>query len=845
MATIRNLAMALTMGLMAPLPAPAGVEVSAPFGSNMVLQRDLPVPVWGKAAPGEQVTVTFAGRSKQATADAEGRWSVKLDALAGSGEPRELIVKGQASGVTFKDVLVGEVWLVLADKLERQYQIDGPAPMADARVIEFDARDRGSTYPRHIYGQGRPWGPGRSSRFAAVTIAFVNALGERLGVPVGIVQVSVGDLPATTPVEGFAAVDATKDLAEKAQTWNPSTTRGRAAYEQWLTKMKQWTAAMEADLQPGKIAQPTQPPLIPGPIPGDETEPTVVFNGQLSPLTPFAIRGVMHLDAASSAADTRYADEMRALAAGLRAVFQRPDMPVVLAQRAQPDMYEQSLFGNETEFDAWYGHRDRQRRAAAWPNTGMVVTLDVEDYPGFVGGRLAQWALAGAYDKGGASSGPIYKSHRVEGNKVIISFDHADGGLMAAGISDFGKGPAELKDGTLRFFSVAGEDRVFHSAEASIQGDTVVASSGKVPKPVAVRYACRIDPRGMNLYNKALLPASPFRTDDWPIESVEKLAERLKDLKPDQLAAMLGDPGEAQSHAAAKVLGQCGEPARGVIERLVKSDDPDRRSGALRALGYAYWRGPVDKRKYYGAAPQEITPAIAKAVELVASAARDKEADVRLAAVEALSLIGSEDDGIFRIALKLAVDDDARIRTAVMKLAKFRLSKHEHIVPLAYALFGEKPFCDRTSANVAGNLLNHQRLNGPIDLKVVGRYFSRLRPGQGSGAISDLGDTMRRIKLDDGTEALNSPDVLPGVLNLYAIGYRNYMLYGVERWIAYGKNVPAFRAKIDELTAETDRLKQEKPEGWKDLAARYADAIEGLRAVIDRAEKEKPPKKAK
>ncbi|MBL7134624.1 MAG: hypothetical protein ISS78_11045, partial [Phycisphaerae bacterium] len=159
-----------------------------------------------------------------------------------------------------------------------------------------------------------------------------------------------------------------------------------------------------------------------------------------------------------------------------------------------------------------------------------VVTLDVEDYPGAVGDRLGRWALASVYGKGGAASGPIYKSCRAEGDKTIITFDHADGGLMVAEIPAVGKAPTEVKAGRLRCFSVAGEDRVFHSAEAHIRGDTVEVSSKRVPRPVAVRYACRIDPRGMNLYNKARLPASPFRTDDWPIESIEALTERLKGL---------------------------------------------------------------------------------------------------------------------------------------------------------------------------------------------------------------------------------------------------------------------------------------------------------------------------
>jgi hypothetical protein len=354
-----------------------------------------------------------------------------------------------------------------------------------------------------------------------------------------------------------------------------------------------------------------------------------------------------------------------------------------------------------------------------------------------------------------------------------------------------------------------------------------------VTKPVAVRYACRIDPRGMNLYNRATLPAAPFASDDWAVESVETLTERLKGLEAEKLATMLGDPGDALSYAAAKVLGQLGEKSLPIIERLVKSDNADQRASALRALGYVYWGGTIPKDRYYGKARQKMTPAILKAIDLISPAAKDPDVEIRLAAVEALALIGAEDDAIAELTLKLAVDDDARIRSAALKIGKFRFLEYKHITPMAYAFFAEKPFADRNSANIAGNILNHQRLNGPIDLKVVGGHMSKVTPGRGHGGISDLGDTMRRVKFN-GREAMNSPDVLPGVLNLYAIGYRNYMLYGINQWVAYPENVPAFRAKVDELTAEIKRLEKDKPEGWQDLVGRYSDAIDGLKKMIDR-----------
>ena len=103
-----------------------------------------------------------------------------------------------------------------------------------------------------------------------------------------------------------------------------------------------------------------------------------------------------------------------------------------------------------------------------------------------------------------------------------------------------------------------------------------------------------------------------------------------------------------------------------------------------------------------------------------------------------------------------------------------------------------------------------------------------------------LGDMARRVKMPDGRESLNDPRVLPGVLHLYSLGYRNYMLYGVERWIAKRGNVPVFRRKISELRAEMDRLRRDRPDGWEDLSRRYEDAVDGLGELVKKSDKAEP-----
>lgn len=124
-------------------------------------------------------------------------------------------------------------------------------------------------------------------------------------------------------------------------------------------------------------------------------------------------------------------------------------------------------------------------------------------------------------------------------------------------------------------------------------------------------------------------------------------------------------------------------------------------------------------------------------------------------------------------------------------------------------------------------------------MNVVGRYLLRVGLGQGGDVINGLGDMLRRVKTPDGIPSLNDPRTIPGVLHLYALGYRNYMLYGVERWIALKANIPIFRKKSAEVRSEIERLRRDRPEGWEDLSRRYEDATDGLRDLIEKSEKAK------
>ena len=157
--------------------------------------------------------------------------------------------------------------------------------------------------------------------------------------------------------------------------------------------------------------------------------------------------------------------------------------------------------------------REGQRQVSQTvPNTGLAVTIDIGEeniHPRNkldVGHRLALHALAKTYGRNTLPcSGPIHRAMAVEGQSIRIRFDHIEGGLIAKG-------------GPLKRFAIAGDDKTFVWADAKIEGETVLVSSPQVPAPVAVRYAWATNPEGCNLYNKAGLPASPFRTDDWPVK---------------------------------------------------------------------------------------------------------------------------------------------------------------------------------------------------------------------------------------------------------------------------------------------------------------------------------------
>ena len=529
--------------------AQAEVTVSKMFGDHMVLQRDIEVPVWGWADPGEEVTVEFGGQKKIATADKSGKWMVRLAAMDASSEGRALVVRGQGAGVRgqgagvrgqgagvrFTNVVVGEVWVCSG-------QSNMSFGMGGCKGILKEAIDT-ADFPliRHIavgghfsvkqakdLPDGSSWKvctPKTVSGFTAVGFFFGRKLHQEINVPIGLIKSAVGGtkIEPWTPVEGFASVPELGRLREQTAG---AEEKYRKQMGEAVVNVRKWAADTEKALEAGdELYMPTLPshPLE------KDSKPTMLFNPKINPLVPFAMRGAIWYQGESNGGEgISYLHKTRALVEGWRTVWGQKeakkggpgrDFPFYWVQLANFQKPSDKPAGG----DGWARIRMAQTKALKIKNTGMAVAIELADEANpndihpknkkDVGERLALWALAKDYGKQVTFSGPLYKSMKIKGSEAIISFDHVGKGLMVA--EKTGIEPVkEVKNGALKRFAISGKDGKWYWADAKIAGNTVVVLSKDVAKPVAVRYAYTMNPDGCNLYNKAGLPASPFTTDN-------------------------------------------------------------------------------------------------------------------------------------------------------------------------------------------------------------------------------------------------------------------------------------------------------------------------------------------
>jgi len=491
----------------APVALLADVKPAPLFTDHAVLQRDKPVPVWGTADAGEKVTVSFAGQTKSATADVDGRWSVTLDPLPASATPNTLTIAGKNT-VTLSDIVVGEVWLASGQSnmewsMRNTFDqaIDVPAS-ANPLVRHIKIKKTVADAPASTVDIDRKtWelaGPSTTSSFSAVAYYFARDIQALTGVPVGIVNSSWGG----TPVEAWIDAEAYKTVPEAAEKvaarWEKALERYPASKAKYDADLAAWNAEQAAAKAAGQPFNKPRPRAPQGP--GHPHSPAGLYNAMIHPLVPYALRGAIWYQGESNAGRaSEYRDLFSAMITGWRAKFGQGDFPFYWVQLANY---------SKPADTAWAFLREAQTQTLSLPNTGQAVIIDIGDQKDIhprnkkdVGRRLARLALKRDYGFDIIDSGPVFEKAEREGAGFRVHFKTA------------GKLRAPLND--LPGFELAGEDKVFKTAEAKLDGNnTVVVTSAEVPHPVAVRYAWRNAPVA-GLINDEGLPAVPFRTDTW------------------------------------------------------------------------------------------------------------------------------------------------------------------------------------------------------------------------------------------------------------------------------------------------------------------------------------------
>jgi sialate O-acetylesterase len=555
--------------LLAALSTAAQADVRLPsiFGDHMILQREMAIPFWGWAEPGEEVTVSVGSVSATATTASDGKWTLRLSTIPQSSAPVEVTVAGK-NQIVLKDVLLGDVW-VCSGQSNMQFGIgldtkfgkaeiakaDNPkirlfyVPMvlapevaSDIGPVQPDRRDFLGKWvvcsPKNLAGAGL-WGG-----FSAVGYYFGRNIQNSTGQPVGLIMTCWGGTVAQawTSLEGLKAHPELKAYVDEAEKFRADFPKLLKAYDaamgpytetlkKWTAEhqkevdaynaaMKQWEsateqAAAEDKPKPPKPAALKSPPAPVSPMTKNNTA-TVLFNAMIAPIVPYAIKGVIWYQGESNASKAvEYRTLFPAMIADWREHWAQGNFPFIYVQLTsyqarQPEPAESN----------WAMLREAQLKTLSVPNTAMAVTIDIGDAKEIhpldkwdVGDRLSLAARGIAYGEKIDYSGPIYRSMKIDGGKVRVQFDHVGDGLtIGVPPEHFRPGEPRSRAAELQGFAIAGADHKFVWAQAEIDGNEVVVSSDAVPQPVSVRYAWGNNPLA-NLYNQAGLPASPFRTD--------------------------------------------------------------------------------------------------------------------------------------------------------------------------------------------------------------------------------------------------------------------------------------------------------------------------------------------
>lgn len=447
-------------------------KLPAIFSSHMVIQQQTDAPIWGTAKPGKKVVITTSWDNKKQTvlSGKDGQWKATLKTPSAGGPYTITVSDGKA--VTLTDVMAGEVWLC-SGQSNMEFPVKGWAQVIDADKEVAEANHEGirllqihkvaAEEPSHkVVANSETWQqctPQTVPEFSAVAYFFAREINKKTGAPVGVIDA----------------------------TW------GGSNIESWISKGALQYVPQLAD----SIARKDYGPW--------RNSPTALWNGMIQPLVPMALKGVLwYQGEQNELRGYEYRDLFPMLISDWRKHWGNDDMPFFFVQLA--NFHERK---DEPTEALWAEMREAQAMALNVKNTGMAVTADIGEGNDIhyhnkqeVGRRLALIALAQCYHaKDVIYSGPQYAGYAIDGSKIVVKM-HTAGHLQAKG-------------GLLKNFTIAGADHKFHKAEARIDGHDIVVWSDDVPYPLAVRYAWQDNP-DIELFNTFGLPATTFRTDDWP-----------------------------------------------------------------------------------------------------------------------------------------------------------------------------------------------------------------------------------------------------------------------------------------------------------------------------------------
>lgn len=464
------------------------VRLPAVISNNMVLQQQSDVALWGWAKPNEEVTIVGSWNpdgEMHTRADKEGKWNVRIKTPKAGG--RHSLVFAGENTITVENVLVGEVWFCSGQSnmnfpvyaVENAEEELARADHPEIRVFKVARKVAGEPQD-DCNGRWIECSPESVREFSAVAYFFGRELNMKLRVSIGLVQSSWGG----TAVESWMP----REILEADEKFVPVLKRFERDEKSYAERLDTHEKNPEG-----------KPPIDPQ---RDPNRPAGLYNGMVAPVIPFTIKGFIWYQGESNVSRAyQYRTLFPAMVGAWRERWGLGDLPFYYVQiapyryanRVSPELREAQLMA-----------------LSLIPNSGMVVTMDIGNPDDIhpknkreVGRRLALWALSKDYRMDGVVfSGPLYKSMKVEDSAIRVCFNHVGSGLMARG-------------GALTHFTIAGEDQVFVDAKAVIQGDCIVVSSSAVRHPVAIRYGWA-DEAEPNLFNRGGLPASPFRTDQWP-----------------------------------------------------------------------------------------------------------------------------------------------------------------------------------------------------------------------------------------------------------------------------------------------------------------------------------------